>query len=621
VTNKTLLALAALFELSMPLIGARVGKDRRKIKPMYRLAIVLLLGMPIASFAQTYGEESARRVAVAERIEPVGAAAFGEQLSLYNGTLKFRTVDVSLPSNNGLKVEFARLLGGNASENFWGWDIDVPKISGLMPTDWTGGWTPDPPETAYNQAGVPFAKRYYWSGFTLQVDGESTPLLYRGSDTRIATPGGSSDFRFMTKAGWALRVVPAASGVGSTLIAFAPDGTKYYFDHLVTSFYSVVQHPTKFRTVVNSGPGYSVTSVFPEVLDRNQQTLFVSRIEDRFGNWVNYEWQGARLARIYANDGREIVIASDKVLPQVSEAVDDRYEVRTVTASGRVWQYNSTVNASGFITWTVTNPDLSTWAYEGSPDGPIGYAREYTGTDFVQHSLLHDIMTCTKAYDFTANQSKTLKVKNPSGATATYQLVPMRHGRTNVPYGCMQMSDDQNTWNNLFTAFDDVWSLVKKTVTGVGLQTLETTYRYEGLASAYEPSAAALVAPGETLSLPNYKTVTVTEPDGRSMKLVYGRDWGTNEGFLMSVRAYSAQGQLLRQTDNAYLSKDEALAQPFPLDYGDSGVAFSDKLASWNLLLRSTNILQDGVIFTNAVNTFDIRARPLSITKSSTRGL
>lgn len=404
---------------------------------LLRIAALFLLALmlaPVALAQTTYGEEAKTRLQLAERVAPLTEdGAFGEQIGQFNGSLSFRYVDVSLPGNDQLPVEFARILGNEHSPNFWGWDIDIPKITSVLPRTWDGGWTSDPPATVYNDANVEFHLADYWNGFRMRVHGQTEPLLYRAlhagqlpSDVRTPvgpSPGGQ--WRFMTKAGWLLKTIPAQGRPGSSVVGLAPNGLTYTFDHLVKDWYDSVVHPTKMRVSSVTGPGYTVATTQPEVLERDIYVLYVSKIEDRFGNVVNFDWAGPKLERIRASDGRVIEIEARKVIPEVSDEDDPRYYVDSISVGKRTWNYTHVAGQA-----TVTNPDGSTWTHEGG-FGPIEYLRtryETAGNEIIQVPNLEEIGYCTKAYPFAPNQDRTIAVTAPSGARAEYLLRPVRHG-------------------------------------------------------------------------------------------------------------------------------------------------------------------------------------------------
>jgi hypothetical protein len=609
--------------------SGRAGASRLRAGLCAALGLTLSLHVAAPALASTtYGQEAKTRLQHAERVAPLtDDAAFGEQVSLFNGGLSFRYVDVSLPGNDSLKVELARVFDDEYSPNFWAWDIDVPKITSVMPTNWSGGWTADPPASVYNANGAEFHRNDYWNGFRLRVDGQTTPLLYRSSDPRVPTrqvvngQGQTvpADDTFITKSGWVFEVVPASNGPGSALIGRAPNGHRYHFNHLITDQYDTIDHPTEVQVSTIQVPGGTLSDIRPQQLPRRIQVLYASKIEDRFGNSVTFEWNGPKLQRIYANDGREISIHSEKVN---ADPLDLRHELKSVTAGGRTWTYTRSADQR------VINPDGSQWVYQGAwGPFPITYQREQPILGG-QRSLLEDIATCTKAFPFAGNQSRNLTVRAPSGAVASYQLTPMRHGRSYLPFACNQRGgDDTRTWNSRIPRFVDAWTLRSKSISGPGLAPIQVSFNFgnDDLKLNFDPEESQWVAEEElwdkTLST---KTVTVVRSQSgvaQTQRYVFGRNYSINEGQLLLEQTLDDTGAVARQVDYAYVTVAENPQQAFALAFGSPRTGYSDQFGNYNLPRRKTTITQDNASFVNDVLAFDNFVAPTRATKSSNMGV
>jgi len=105
------------------------------------LAAVMVFGFASSGHAQsvTPEDEYRKRIRVSEDIQPLGENPFGEQISLYTGSLSFRQTDVSLPGD-GPVLELSRKfeLDGPTSFDvtaadhaFGDWEIDLPRIETL----------------------------------------------------------------------------------------------------------------------------------------------------------------------------------------------------------------------------------------------------------------------------------------------------------------------------------------------------------------------------------------------------------------------------------------------------------------------------------------------------------
>src|SRR5690606_16844457 len=94
-----------------------------------------------------------------------------------------------------------------------------------------------------------------------------------------------------------------------------------------------------------------VNSTGFDILDREEVRIYATRVEDRFGNYVNYSYTGALLTKIESSDGRVI-----------NFSYNAQSKISSVTAHGRTWNYGY---SNGYLS-TVTLPDGSQWSYSTS---------------------------------------------------------------------------------------------------------------------------------------------------------------------------------------------------------------------------------------------------------------
>ena len=75
-----------------------------------------------------------------DSIALLGADAFGDSVSLYNGAVSFSQLDASIPGNSGLAVEVTRKFGSygemasmpTSHGHFGDWELDLPSVSGTF---------------------------------------------------------------------------------------------------------------------------------------------------------------------------------------------------------------------------------------------------------------------------------------------------------------------------------------------------------------------------------------------------------------------------------------------------------------------------------------------------------
>jgi YD repeat-containing protein len=329
-------------------------------------AVLCLLFVPRSVDAQSsmgWGEEYAQKINAAAATEPLGDDATGENVNLFDGSTTFSIVDIDLPGNNDLPVRLSRTWDihneGVEYPVMGDWVIDVPNISGTFLANL--GWPDQRCTTANPPPGYTFgggANQYavvqayeYWNGYNLSLPGgHITSLRKKSDDTRIQLPASSlgANSPWTTSEDWHFSCLPSLQrGTGEGFVAHAPDGKRYTFDWLVTDLYRSINRR-------GSSPTYAF------LLSRKKIRIFATKVEDRFGNWVRYEWSNSRLQRIYANDGREIALTYDA-----------SGRLSTASAAGRVWSYqysafNAVVQSNTHYLSTVVLPDGGQWKYDAS---------------------------------------------------------------------------------------------------------------------------------------------------------------------------------------------------------------------------------------------------------------
>jgi len=546
--------------------------------------------------------EYAKRVRATENISPLSDEAFGDKVNLFNGTVRFSHDLISLPGNSALPVSLGIFLdphdvtGGPLNGN---WDLDIPYVGAVhhSKSAETKGWVAFP--SYVNNGYVDFDPSMFWSGNRLTIGGGGGgDLLKIGNDPKQVKPNNSVSYTFATKDGWYFSELPSVqNGPGKGLIGYAPDGTKYTFDWLVYRRYSSITHPW----------GYNVANA---LLHRYKLKLYVSKIEDRFGNWVKYEWEQDHPKRIYANDGREITMTYTDPAPYLF-AGNVQTNILSATANGRTWTFSYPSGEGG----NVLNPDGTEWKYQGP--GQLGSFRldvaEYLLNPDTNQTYPKQNVPCSPGAILKDTTSRA-RITHPSGAVADYVFKSMRHGRTNVPFLCETGIND-NSPRNRYSTFHDTWSIIEKRISAAGVPEKVYGYRYDGLGEGYQaqdesrfdtgPGWNAKYAP----AVPNYKTVTVTEPDGTQNVHTFGRDRDINEGQLFKVETQK-NGTTYRTVYNTYVSDSEVADLPFPSWMGSNGDEYADKLPNSNRPLKETSTRQDGAGFNRTIDAFDSLARP-----------
>ncbi|ALN79552.1 RHS Repeat family protein [Lysobacter antibioticus] len=554
--------------------------------------------------------EYAKRVRSTENVSPLSDEAFGDKINLFNGTVRFSHDLISLPGNSSLPVALGIFLDphditqGQINGN---WDLDIPNVSAVhhSKSAESNGWVPFPPYV--NNGYVDFDPSMFWSGNRLTINGGGGgDLLKITDDPKRVKPNNSVTYTFTTKDGWYFSDLPSVqNGPGKGLVGYAPDGTKYTFDWLVYRRYSSITHPW----------GYTIPNA---LLHRYKLKLYVTKVEDRFGNWVKYDWEYDHPKRIYASDGREITMTYTDAVPYLFNG-NFQTNILSATANGRQWTFTYPYGYGG----NVQNPDGTQWKY----DGPAQFnafrldVAEYLLNPDTNQTYPKQNVPCSPGAIVKDTTSKA-RITHPSGAIAEYVFKSMRHGRTSVPYLCETGLDEGNSKRNRYSTHHDTWSLIEKHISGPNVAEQVYRYAYDGLGEGYEPQDEsrwdigagwnAKYAP----AAPNYKTVTVTEPDGTQNVHTFGRDRDINEGQLFRVETRK-NGSVYKIVQNEYLSTPEAINQPFPEWMGSSGDEYADRLPNANRPLKTVVTTQDNATFNRSFNSFDALVRPLNVRKWS----
>lgn len=592
-----------------------------------RFWLSMLVLVPLPALAQLeWGQEYASRVRARETLTALGPDLFGEQVNLFDGTASFSVADLSVPGNSALAVGVTRRLQignvGNAAQEapFGDWELAIPYLSNVSTTS-TGWQVPPDPNSFWIVGGANRFARC--SGPQSPGDANTVDI----PNTLANAPGGGELFlitsatspklvrptvpgvRWLTKGFWYLGCTPSlASGhPGEGFWAIDPSGTKYTFDWMVRHAY----------------PGFSTPAMQNGgqlIHNRSELRLYPTRVEDRFGNWVTYAWQGRRLLRIVANDGRRI---------DFGYGSDD--QIISATAHGKTWTYTYRDHASpgvGGQLLSVTNPDGSSWSYGNNPGPFVQYAPRYEirttttrgGMPATEEVEVYEKVTFCSYDHYLSPNVVPFVITHPSGARGEFRFRTMRHGRTNVPGAC-QFSWDTNdaapresqNSHNLYPAFKDVWSLVGKSIEGPGLGRLDWVYTYDDLQACITTTCAQSGAPTR-------KRVTITQPNGDTLTNVFGKGHGLDEGVLLSTE--TRRGPVLAsRVDFTHVSAAEAESLPFPALVGVSATEFSDPFSSAALRpLKSSTRLEDGTTYVTAVNVFDAFARPVNVARSNSTG-
>ncbi len=554
-------------------------------------------------------QEYRKRIESAQNLAPLEEGLFGDSVNLNNGSTAFTVADIVVPGNNELPVQLSRRLSielqpqGNFDYNsllggLGNWDVDVPFMAATYPQ--TSGWS----DQRCSAGSVPplvvgeWHRLEYWQGIAVHIPAtRDTSVL--GMDSQVPRPSDGSSYRWTTAQRDMFDCIPMGSGLsGEGFRMTTTSGVRYYFD------VATVRTAATLERMVSNGSGLPPIR---RLLYRDRIYLLASKVEDRFGNTVQYQYNGdGHPVRIWSSDGREIVLTYGA-----------NGELATASSHGQTWQYQYSQIGSRAMLATVILPDGSRWHYSGG-DGLFPYTGE-PGLPALPHCQSNPLML---------DVAVTLTATHPSGAVGTFNFTNRRHYRSGVhATECMAEGVDPltQTFTLLVPHYFDVMSLTNKTITGPGLSPRTWDYDYganfQTLWGTYTEPA---VYPCTTCT-PD-KMVTVTNPDGTKRRYRFGIVYRLNDGRQLSEETLAADGTVKRSQTSEYLTEAAAPQQAFHGQYGNvlGGVADPSTVRIRPVVKRT--ITQDGAAFTWAVNStssvysFDGFARPVKVTKSSSLG-
>lgn len=594
---------------------ARRTGSRQVLAFAVLVTTILLASLPGLARAQEVriAHLQAQAPRAEHNITTLGDDLMGDRVNLYNGSLEFIQTDVSLPGNDSLPVAFSRRHVAGRDTTIRGaladWDIEAPFIGGSFTAD--KGWVTSAGSSARcGQFSAPptrvltgtsyWSPEEFWQGHQLGIPGLASQEVLIRSSANSSAPQDGLSWPLVTRNHWQIRCISSLlNGAGEGFVAKSPEGVEYRFDWIAA----------RSLPVLRDGAG--------AMLGRAEVRLMATRVTDRFGNWVSYTYDPTSpwlLRRISASDGRTLTLSYGSVL--------GANRVVGVSDGSRTWSY--AYSGQGDLE-RVTRPDGSNWQFN------------LRGLVFPYANQLGEGSTCDFPGGWPAD-TLSGSMTHPSGATGVFQVNYRSHPRTAVPRYCIQKvacviaggqtdsatnrtaqapragvkmaSSTQSSCTSV--AEYPRWpketvsqTLTSKTLSGPGMSSLTWRYNYPSSGGTWSPCSAC---PGTSI-------VEVTDPRNIVTRHTFGNVFGVNDGQLLQVQEAWNGATALRSSIFRY-----AASGPWPEPAGLSVAEHTDFFAARNRPQDLRIIQQDGAAFTWQANSFDFRARPLSVTRSSSLG-
>ncbi|MEN5367431.1 RHS repeat protein [Stenotrophomonas sp. TWI273] len=562
------------------------------------LATLLMGGSVGAAYAQAMQpyQEYDKRLRTAEQVGALKSDLFGDAINMFDQSVAFEQTDIDIPGTNTLPVKLTRKLvirptplAGIAPHIYGGvgdWNIDVPYISGVF--DSAYGWNvtvgmrkPRCTDIFYPYTLPPHRIEDIWSGYSVNLPGQGARSLIALPPAQFK-PDNRQASVWTTSALDSITCTPMVAGYeGEGFVLQTTDGITYTFNIGTT------------RYAGNMGQDVKNGGARPRV----EVFLLASRIEDRFGNSVAIAYNSnGHPTSITASDGRAITL----------QYANNR--LASASAHGRSWIYAY----NGELLQRIVQPDQAAWEINHLSDMRVSYM---TWTEDPGPGCGNVAPLSPKSY--------SVQMKHPSGAVGTFRFDHQRHYRDGVPSVlCQGEAVSGSAENNSAMVHHlavpihfDVLGLTRKTIEGPGLPA-PLVWSYEG-ANGETALWSGVVPPCTACT--GGKSVAVVQPDGSVLLEHYGTVYSRDEGKLLGRSTVAANGTKLEQEDLTYVTSAQANSMPFPDRYG-SRWGGNDESSVLVRPLAKKVITRDGVTMSWNVSSFDAKARPLQVVRSSSLG-
>jgi RHS repeat-associated protein len=472
------------------------------------------------------------------------SALFGEELNHYSGSITFKRSDVKINTIGNLDFTYSMSYQTNFPE-LPGWLEEIPRIEisygeavvsssshFIFRLDgWRNGsycsgkQSPTVPASGDNKKFFDIPKSFFSTPKLIIPNEVNDPLLLNDK------AGSNSEDRYITNSGWSISCNDNSDSGNEGFIAKAPNGNKYYFD-VLANIGGVTQSPIQGGNTDTIRLGEASQAYTDDTWGqfhalKIKEAMFISKIEDKFGNWVKFEYSPKQykfpyssLAHYTSNQLSKVTTSDKQVI-----SVDVVNNIKKVTFNGRQWQYYK--ESGKFIVELPTKQkweyDLN-WASATMPDTEGGPPACYL--------------------DYSDSRNATMNIVHPTGAKGRFLFDLTR----------IDSANQFNSGTTCRTAF----SLKEKEI----FYDAEASYLWQYKYSSNEGQKA-----GEVISdkhklkgrlpenIDSYlnKTLTITMPDNTTIKEYINRDERSPMfGRINATEYYNSKPMLVKETRNSY---------------------------------------------------------------------
>ncbi|OCQ18327.1 hypothetical protein A7985_24265 [Pseudoalteromonas luteoviolacea] len=505
------------------------------------------------------------------KVEAYTSDLFGERYSAPTGSVSFSHTDLSIPGNSDLPINLTRIYVGSDSfdtntRDFGTWGLDLPHIrtnllSLVDNVEFKGSWgtgkactgaLDDGGKWGYGNGNdwKPYLGKNYkpetgqsvWNGDQVYIPG-------RGSSKLIVNAGKKT-----TNQNWEVTCFTTDKAFEGFVVT-TNDGVKYTFSQpkLVGGKTLNLYMNNRERKLLS--PDFRTYHAF----------MLATRVEDKFGNWVEYDYDGPRLTGIRSSDDRNIRVdyyGANEIHANLVKYVTD-------VANSRVWKYE--YQSRGYLSWVypdevfalskVTRPDGLTWQFTYPEKERTNWLKAYFG--FHSYTVPRDeVSNDWRICEFDKNEGDWVTIKHPHGAKGVFKYKLRQMNRSNVstlsnkPLEFLRWASNAPETMPCSTTF----ALSEKSIKFSNADTYTWRYDYYNSKPYFnndpikpDSSFNSNTLPslpyqteGDELEWRDIKVVKVTQPDNSKVYHYLSARFGPTENKEIMTRYHDTDGATLR---------------------------------------------------------------------------
>jgi YD repeat-containing protein len=343
------------------------------------------------------------------------------------------------------------------------------------------------------------------------------------------------------------------------------------------------------------------------MLARREGRMLVTRVEDRYGNSVEYHYSGDQVTDITASDGRHVTIAYEDGSQRVSSVT-----VQGAAAGTRTWSYSYAQGGLLHALTAVTQPDGSQWGFDLASLDNDAWVDMRTSAG-----------TCD-AIGTPANLGHAYsgQITHPSGLVGTFTVAPLKRGRSKVPRACAGSRINPLTGPGSYALIPNAsygMALTQRQLSGAGIPNRLWSYTFSPSNESWQQTCSGCATSVST---------TVTYPDLHAERSTFSNVYDYTEGLLLSEETFDgAPDTTTRQrlVSYGYVNPDPALdarSQAFPTYVGYAKSTRVNRDQYGKLFPAATQTITDknNDIYTWNALAFDSFARPTAAERYSRFG-